>query len=118
MQVRAWSNGRPRHTGSGYGLRISARDRDRYFNPRWTTVVIDLEPSGHATVTLSHSFWTRCTELRSADIGRWLLARRLAPWPKGHPPHLELHHVHDNQFRLTDRIKSPQRLPMPGWPSW
>jgi hypothetical protein len=87
-------------------LRVSVRDRDRYFDPRWATVVIDLESAGHTTVRLSTSFWTACTELRSADIGRWLLTRSLAPWPRGHPPSLELHHLHDNRFRLVIRSQS------------
>lgn len=102
MLVHAWSNGAARATGAGYGVRVSVRDRDRYFDPRWATVVIDLEPDGHTIVPVATSFWRACTELRSADIGRWLLTRSLAPWPRGHPPSLELHHVHDNHFRLVN----------------
>ena len=31
MEVRAWSNGRPLRTGAGYGVRLSANDRDKHF---------------------------------------------------------------------------------------
>jgi len=31
-------------------------------------------------------FWRSSSELRSAEIGRWLIVNKLAPWPKGHPP--------------------------------
>ncbi len=67
----------------------------------WGHIEIDLGTHGIATVTLSESFWSRCTELRSAAIGRWLLAHGLAPWPKGSPPVLALQHIAGNAFRLS-----------------
>ena len=33
MYATAWSNGRPLRTGAGYGIGLSASDRDRYFDP-------------------------------------------------------------------------------------
>jgi hypothetical protein len=101
VSVKAWSNGSPLPSGAGYGLRVSVVDRDQYFEPRWTCVVIDLGAHGRVAVPVSGSFWRTCTELRSAAIGRWLIAHGLAPWAKGSPPHLELSQVHGNQFRLT-----------------
>ncbi len=103
MRASAWSNGAPQPSGAGYGIRISTRDRDQHFDSSWENIDIDLGPSGHTTVTLSDSFWRTCTELRSADIGRWLITHHFAHWPRGHPPLLELHHLHDNRFRLTTR---------------
>jgi hypothetical protein len=99
--ARAWSNGSPRSTGAGYGIRISIIDRDRVFDPGWPTIEIDLGMLGCVTVALSDAFWRGCSELRSADIGRWLIGQGLAPWPKGGPPSLELTHVSDNMFKLT-----------------
>jgi hypothetical protein len=101
MRVTAWNNGSHHSTGAGYGIRVSPDDRDSYFSCGWDCVVVDLGTSGRASVPLSGSFWARCTELRSADIGRWLVGERLAPWPKGNPPSLSLTHLGGNAFRLT-----------------
>src|SRR5205823_1972956 len=48
-------------------------------------VVIDLEDGQSARVALSSSFWRSCSELRSATIGRRLLDRGAAPWPRISP---------------------------------
>ncbi len=50
---------------------------------------------------LSESFWRDCSELRSAAVGRWLLAAGLAPWPRGAPPVLELVPVVGNTFAVA-----------------
>ena len=46
----AWNNGEHHETGAGYGFKVSAADRDRYFNPVWQTVILELPsrsgPSG------------------------------------------------------------------------
>jgi len=101
MRVTAWNNGSHHSTGAGYGIRLSPEDRDLYFSHAWDHVVVDLVDSGHAAISLSDSFWARCTELRSADVGRWLISQRLAPWPKGSPPTLLLAHLGGNAFRLA-----------------
>jgi hypothetical protein len=101
MWATAWSNGSPRSSGAGYGIRVSPDDRDLHFSRDWDHVEIDLGISGRATVRLSESFRARCTELRSADVGRWLLSQRLAPWPKGDPPSLWLDQLGGNAFRLS-----------------
>ncbi|SFR28149.1 hypothetical protein SAMN04488564_112260 [Lentzea waywayandensis] len=102
MIVRGWSNGSRRLSGAGYGLRLSAADRDQHFRREWTSIQIDLGPHGMTNVALSASFWRACTELRSADVGRWLITQQLAPWPKGAPPHLNLEHLSGTSFRLTN----------------
>ena len=96
MLATAWSNGSPRRSGAGYGLKISRQDRDRFFDQSWSTVVIHLPEQDPTSVPLSESFWRSCTELRSAAIGRWLLLNGLAPWPRGKPPVIEL------QSRVTE----------------
>jgi hypothetical protein len=102
MRVKGWSNGSPRPSGAGYGLRVSPNDRDKFFDPRWDHVEIELNGSLRAKVPLSRSFWENCTELRSASIGRWLIDHRLAPWQRSVPPTLELDHVADRLFRLQE----------------
>lgn len=100
MKVRAWSNGRPLRTGAGYGVRLSDRDRDQYFDPEWREVTVDLDRGETVSVSLSESFWRSCPELRSAAIGRWLLDNGLAPWPPGVPPVALLIPVGGNRFSL------------------
>jgi hypothetical protein len=95
MQVTAWNNG-----GSGYGLEILASDRDRFFDRNWREVVLDLSGQGQATITISPSFWRRCSELRSADIGRWLQQNGPAPWPRGRRPKVVMQYVADNRFAV------------------
>jgi len=102
MIVTAWSNGSPNYTtGGGYGIRLSRRERDAHFRPEWPSVVVELEGARTITVNLAPSFWRRCTELKSAAIGKWLLDHELAPWPKGSPPKLKLEPRGDRRFRLT-----------------
>lgn len=104
MQATGWSNGQARSTGAGYGFRISAGDRDQWFDRSWNHVVIAFDEDSVAIVRLSASFWGSCTELRSAVIGRWLLSRRLAPWPKGKPPALTLRRISRNRFELLPPV--------------
>src|SRR4051812_41670219 len=80
MKATAWSN------GAGYGLRISASDRDRVFDTSWSAVLLKLPDGSVASVGLSQSFWRRCSEVRSAELGQWMLVIRLAPWPRDSHP--------------------------------
>jgi hypothetical protein len=100
MRAKAWSNGSPRPTGAGYGVKIGSTDRDRFFERTCSEVTIEL-PHETATVGLSPSFWRTCTELRSSAIGRWLQHEGVAPWPTGHPTVLQLEPVGANRFRLS-----------------
>jgi hypothetical protein len=95
MQVTAWNNG-----GAGYGLEIRASDRDRFFDRHWRAVVLELSGQGQAVVAVSPSFWRRCSELRSAEIGRWLQRNGLAPWPRGRRPKVIMEHVTGNRFAV------------------
>lgn len=101
MRATAWNNGSHSASGAGYGLRVSVDDRDRYFDKGWREVVFDLDGEGEATSPVSESFWRRCSELRSAEVGRWLRGRDLAPWPKGSPPNLEVQPVGGNRFVVS-----------------
>lgn len=106
MHVTAWSNGQPLPSGAGYGVRVSSHDRDRYFDRRWSHVLVNLGDAEPVAVPLSTAFWDRCVELRSASIGRWLLRHQLAPWPKGQPPALILRHTDGNQLELCRSTRS------------
>lgn len=52
-------------------------------------------------VALSPSFWRRCSELRSAKIGLWMLENGVAPWPNRRPPRLRLEPTGEAGFRLS-----------------
>jgi hypothetical protein len=101
MRATAWSNGSPRGSGAGYGLKISRQDRDRFFDHGWSAIVLHLPGQDPANVPLSESFWRSCTELRSVAIGRWLILSGLAPWPRGNPPVLTLQQTGDRAFRVV-----------------
>lgn len=103
MYVTAWSNGRPLRTGAGYGVRLSAGDRDRFFDPSWPHVFVDVDDGAPILIPLSGSFWLSCPELRSAGIGQWLLRSGLAPWPRGVPPALDLSPAGGRKFHLRVR---------------
>ncbi|MCA1709014.1 MAG: hypothetical protein LC808_39360 [Actinobacteria bacterium] len=98
MRAVGWHNGSALNEPSGYGLKFAEADRDRSFDRAWSDVIVELEGDGLATITLSPSFWRSCTELRSADVGRWLLDQRAAPWPQGKPPGVAVNHVEENRF--------------------
>jgi len=101
MIVTGWKAGSPNNrTGGGYGIRLTRRDRDIYFQKWWPAVDIELSGVGPVEVNLSRSFWKNCIELRSAAIGKWMLDRGLAPWLKGNPPRLQLEPCGDRRFRL------------------
>ena len=105
MKVTAWNNGQHSKTGAGYGVKLSAEDRDREFCRSWSTVTVALEGEGSIQVNVEKkSFWNEsCRELIHADIGKWLRAYGLAPWPKGKPPKLHLLPCGEAKFRLCVR---------------
>lgn len=103
MHATAWNNGKHHASGAGYGIRISVDDRDRFFSKEWEHAVLDLAGEVESTVWLTDSFWRACSELRSAEIGRWLRRHGLAPWPKGAPPALTVRHTRRNQFAEIGR---------------
>jgi len=107
MDVTAWNNGVYKDTGAGYGIKISMKDRKRYFNRSWKYILFSLEGEvGEIKVnTDKKSFWTKtCGELINKEIGLWFIKHNLAPWLNYHPPHLILEHISKNRFHL--RIRS------------
>lgn len=103
MLVKAWNNGDWSASGAGYGVKLRAENRDAEFSREWISVEVLLPNGTFAVCSVSKpSFWSpTCRELVSKDIGRWLIADGLAPWPKGHPPELELKSIGDRTFELT-----------------
>jgi len=89
----AWNNGKQHASGAGYGLKVPRMDRDMFFRREWRTVQLRI-PGVTAPIVVNidkPSFWTgECRELISAELGRWMRANRLAPWPDGRPPRITL----------------------------
>lgn len=109
MQATGWRGGAGSPTEPGrYGLKISETDRANHFDPSWDHVIVELEGAGVATAQVTETFWSTCPELRSAEIGRWLLDARAAPWGAGTPPRIILTPVDGNRF--TARLLR-RRLP-------
>ncbi len=101
MIVSAWKIGTPNiKTGSGYGIRIKLKDRDRYFSRDWSSVRIRIENGREFDANISKAFWEKCPELRSKWIGRWLLEQGLIFWPISKPPKLRLDKIGDRIFKL------------------
>jgi len=63
-------------------------------------VIIEFEDGEEMGVKLLPSLWGRCPEFRSARVGKWMLKKSLAPWPKRDPPSLFLEPIGVRKFKL------------------
>jgi hypothetical protein len=102
MIVTAWNNG-----GAGYGIKVKADDRDRFFKKEWKTVTLEFENSPiQAQVNIAKkSFWTPiCRELIKMEIGEWLHKYDLDSWNVNEPPNLWLEPLSNRHFLLR-RLK-------------
>lgn len=100
VRATAWHNGTAPEEANGYGVRLTPKDRDKYFQQDWSTVLLELDGGGEAEVELSPSFWRSCSELRSPSIGQWLLDQGAAPWPARSAPGLVVTPTGDNRFAV------------------
>ena len=103
FKATAWNNDHHHSSGAGYGLRISAEIRDRCFDRGWDDVTLHLQ--GHdkpVIVNITPSFWRRCSEMRSKEIGRWLIRNEDAPWEKGSPPKFRIVWQGERVFDVSD----------------
>jgi len=101
MLVSGWSKGNPNiNTGAGFGINIKEEDRDKFFSRNWNSVEIEIEDYKIITVSISREFWGRCSELRSKWIGKWMIEKKVAPWPKFYPPKLRLEPIKEQIFEL------------------
>jgi hypothetical protein len=101
----AWNNGEHHSTGAGYGFKIDGLDRDRYFDPKWCTVVIEFPTRSGRIVAEANvakkSFWASCCrELINKTVRRWLIDQGYAPWTDGQPPRFEVDPSGERRFRV------------------
>jgi len=99
MIVTAWNNGKYKESGAGYGLRILKEDRDSVFLRKWDHIILDIDGK-EVAINLSDSFWRNCSELRSKEIGKWLISTDKGKWEKGKPPKYQLTQISNNKFKL------------------
>lgn len=100
----AWTNGK-----SGFGMKISIADRDRYFKREWGEIELELPKDGgfiRCAINIDKdSFWNyTCRELIKKEIGDWLEANKYYPWDDGNPPKFEAKHIKDNVFRIVGKV--------------
>ena len=104
MLVTAWNNGAHHMNGAGYGLKVDALDRNRYFSRSWQTIILEL-PGQTDPIEINvakASFWNNtCRELISREIGKWLLDHGYAPWERGQPPKFHRDKVGERRFKLS-----------------
>lgn len=106
LRWTAWKNGSPSPSGAGYGFKVPIADREAYFDRSWRTITLELPTSaGFEPLEVNidkPSFWNdTCHELIHKGIGRWLLQRGLAPWPRGAPPVVLVEVSGDRRFRVV-----------------
>jgi len=103
----AWVNGSHNNPRASYGLKVRAPDRDRYFMKEWRAIRLLLPNGVTADVNVAKgSFWSDCRELISQEIGEWLLASKLAPWPSRRPPRFVLWVRGPGEFVVTSACAS------------
>jgi hypothetical protein len=98
MEVSAWSSG-----GSTYGIRVGTANRDRYFDPNWTAIEVEIEGEVHR-FAVTPAFWKQCPEFRDSGgtvIRDWLQRHGTLDWPSGHPPQFQLLPLGGQRFRLV-----------------
>ncbi|MFD3157091.1 hypothetical protein ACFIJ5_09555 [Haloimpatiens sp. FM7330] len=109
MIVTTWNNGNYNTSGAGYGVKISKKDRQKFFDKAWDSVVIGISDFKNSKeIHLHDTFWTTCSELRSAKIGKYLIDNGLGKWEKRKPYKLLLFPQVDNKFILI--ISNPIEL--------
>lgn len=107
--VAAWHNGRPRKTGAGYGLKVSATDLDWFFDKSWESVKLRLtaaDSGGMVAVNVAKRSFRdgTCRELIGKEIGQWFLYNKFAPWQKGRPPRFQIIPIRNQEFEIKPLI--------------
>ena len=100
--MTAWNSGNHHESGAGYGFKVAPGDT-KYFDRKWRNITLTLEGrSKPIRVNIDKDSFREgaCTELINKEIGKWLLPKGLAPWPRRKPPKLCLEPISGNRFRL------------------
>jgi hypothetical protein len=101
MIATVWTNG-----NTELGVKISAKDRDQFFNKEWSYVTLELEglPYPLDVNVNKPSFWRwQYVVLTHRVLGDWLTGNGLAHWRPRRPPKLILESIGNRRFRLRRR---------------
>jgi hypothetical protein len=103
FEVKSWHNGARHKTGAGYGIRIPIILRDRYFNKKYSFIILELEDYSeviHVNIA-KKSFWdSTCRELIHKEIGKWMIKHQIDSWDQGSPFNLKMEWKSENKFKL------------------
>lgn len=104
MTFTAWTNG-----DKGFGFKISAEERNKYFSKDISSVDIQLPQNESFIIatcnTNKASFWNKtCKELINSKIGTWLKENNYYPWPDGNPPKFEVEKLNPNTYKVLRRV--------------
>ena len=105
FEATAWNNGGWHDTGAGYGLKISAADRDRHFGRDWETVTLRLVGERTSRVAEANvakkTFWNaQCRELIKLEIGQWFIENGFHRWSRDAPPRFRMIPVAVREFEV------------------
>lgn len=97
--VKTWSNGKANEkTGSGYGLRIGKKNRDKYFSDNVEySLIID---NKKIKINITPGFYKECPEIRDKKIGMFLIKNKLHKWKSGNTNSLNMIKVDDKTFEI------------------
>lgn len=96
-----------------FGLRVSTLDRERLLRPLRDRLdsegLILALPMGKAFMiidfpTTKHTFWKKCPEFRSREIGDWMRGRSDYPWPAYKTPIYRAELLEPGTGRLMLRV--------------
>ena len=105
FETSIWTNGKPNtSTGSGYGINIPLKIRKSIFQKSWNSMKLDLDGS-IVDIPLTSAFWNKCNEVRSPEIGKWLIKHNANSWIRGKPTKVEMIQVQGNQFKVSIKSK-------------
>lgn len=101
LLAKAWNNGKFLPNGAGYGIEVSGFFRDEYLDITWPSLRLQLEgENGEVELSINSSiFWSRGRELRSIQIGKWLIKNGFATWDKDSQVEVFLTPVEGNLFK-------------------
>lgn len=97
--VSTWSNGKPTKKGSGLGIRIEKKDRDKYFDNSFHEIVLTMDLKTY-NIKITDGFWKNCPELRDKAIGLFLIKYNIHEWISGKTNKLILEKIDNKSFIL------------------
>ena len=105
FKATAWNNGYWRNTGAGYGLKLSAEDRNKYFDKDWDTVTLRLVGARTSRIPEANvakdSFWSpKCHELIKLEIDQWFIENGFRRWALNAPPRFRLVHIAGRELEV------------------